>query len=301
MSCEYFGNLSRGSSRGNHAGSNSRTSSGRGGRAYQAPPTPNQQHQQQQWLQPPPNFGQQQHQNPEPGFVPYANAPMGGGYGNVPPPPYYSGGYIQGPTYASFGGSQSQPTMQPNPMGWGEHNVFAPPTGWNQPGPSRRYDEAMEIDDPAPPQQGQTRQGCVRPPRREEPRRHLPPARPAGPYRLQATTGTSQSAPSIHEGQKRRPAPNAVRNPPVNPKGKGKARATEADLVEQEQEDRAEQLRELLQRLDAADVDPTLADFLKTDEIAQVVVGRLLDTIDDLREGLEKAKRGQRDAETRLI
>jgi hypothetical protein len=79
----------------------------------------------------------------------------------------------------------------------------------------------------------------------------------------------------------------------VNPKGKGKARATEADLVEQEQEDCAEQLRELLQRLDAADVDPTLADFLETDEIAQVVIGRLLDTIDDLREGLEKAKRGQ--------
>jgi hypothetical protein len=87
----------------------------------------------------------------------------------------------------------------------------------------------------------------------------------------------------------------------VNPKGKGKARATEADLVEQEQEDHAEQLRELLQRLNVADVDPALTDFLETDEIVQVVIRRLLDTIDDLQEGLEKAKRGQRDAETRLI
>jgi hypothetical protein len=79
----------------------------------------------------------------------------------------------------------------------------------------------------------------------------------------------------------------------MNPKGKGKALATEADLVEQEQEDCAEQLRELLQRLDVANVDPTLTDFCVTDEIAQVVVGQLLDTINDLREGLEKAKRGQ--------
>jgi hypothetical protein len=91
------------------------------------------------------------------------------------------------------------------------------------------------------------------------------------------------------------------KEPPMNPKGKGKAQATEADLVKQEWGDHAEQLRELLQRLDAADVDPTLADFLKTDEIVQVVIGQLLDTIDDLREGLEKAKRGQRDAETCLI
>jgi hypothetical protein len=79
----------------------------------------------------------------------------------------------------------------------------------------------------------------------------------------------------------------------MNLKGKGMAWATEADLVEQEQEDHAEQLRELLQRLDVADVDPTLANFLKMDEIAQVVIGRLLDTINDLREDLKKAKRGQ--------
>jgi hypothetical protein len=163
--------------------------------------------------------------------------------------------------------------MQPNPMGWGEHNVFALPMGQNQPRPSQQYDKAMEIDDPAPPQQGQTCQGHIRPLRREEPCCHLPPTRPAGPYRPQATTGTLQSAPSTHEGQKQQPAPNAVRNPPMNTKGKGKAWATEVDLVEQEQEDCAEQLRELLQRLDAANVDPTLADFLKMDEIAQVVIG----------------------------
>ena len=71
--------------------------------------------------------------------------------------------------------------------------------------------------------------------------------------------------------------------------------------MEQEQEDRSEQLRELLQRLDEAGVDPSLADFLETDEIAQVVVEQLLTTIDGLQEELEKAKRAQRDAETRLI
>ena len=63
--------------------------------------------------------------------------------------------------------------------------------------------------------------------------------------------------------------------------------------MEQEQEDRSEQLRELLQRLDEAGVDPSLADFLETDEIAQVVVEQLLTTIDGLREELEKAKRAQ--------
>ena len=62
------------------------------------------------------------------------------------------------------------------------------------------------------------------------------------------------------------------------------------DLVEQEQEDCAGQLRELLQGLDTANVDPTLANFLETDEIAQVVIGRLLDTNNNLQEELEKAK-----------
>jgi hypothetical protein len=99
---------------------------------------------------------------------------------------------------------------------------------------------------PALLQQGQMHQECVRPPRREKPCHHLQPACPAGPYQPQATTGTSQSAPLIPEGQKGQPALNARRNPPVNPKGKGKAQATEVDMVEQ-QEDCAEQLRELLQ------------------------------------------------------
>ena len=52
--------------------------------------------------------------------------------------------------------------------------------------------------------------------------------------------------------------------------------------MEQEHEECSGQLRELLQRLDEADVDPSLADFLETDEIVQVVVGQLLDMIDNL-------------------
>ena len=44
-----------------------------------------------------------------------------------------------------------------------------------------------------------------------------------------------------------------------------------------------------------------LADFLEGDGIAQVVVGQLLDTIDNLQDKLKKAKQAQQDAETRLI
>jgi hypothetical protein len=75
---------------------------------------------------------------------------------------------------------------------------------------------------------------------------------------------------------------NAGRNPPSSSKSKGKARATNKDLVEQEQEEQSEQLRELLHRLNRAEVDPSLANFLEMDEIMQVVVGRLLDTINSL-------------------
>jgi hypothetical protein len=42
--------------------------------------------------------------------------------------------------------------------------------------------------------------------------------------------------------------------------------------------------------LDQADVDPTLAD-LEEDEVAQIVVYQLLDTIDNLRKELEQEKR----------
>lgn len=45
------------------------------------------------------------------------------------------------------------------------------------------------------------------------------------------------------------------------------------ELVEQEHEECSEQLRELLQQLDKADVDPSLANFLGMDKIAQVVIG----------------------------
>jgi hypothetical protein len=38
---------------------------------------------------------------------------------------------------------------------------------------------------------------------------------------------------------------------------------------------------------------PPLADFMEEDEVAQIVVCRLLNTINDLREDLEKEKRAQ--------
>jgi hypothetical protein len=75
----------------------------------------------------------------------------------------------------------------------------------------------------------------------------------------------------------------------------------EEKLAEQELEENIGQLGELLCWLDGADVNPSLTDFLEEDGVAQVVVGRLLDTIDNLRDELKKAKQAQWDMETRLI
>jgi hypothetical protein len=56
-------------------------------------------------------------------------------------------------------------------------------------------------------------------------------------------------------------------------------------------EQEGEHLDELLRRLDHVDVDPTLADFMEDDRIAQIVVRQLLDTIDGLQADLDKEKR----------
>jgi hypothetical protein len=66
-------------------------------------------------------------------------------------------------------------------------------------------------------------------------------------------------------------------------------------------EQEGEHLNELLRWLDCIDIDPTLADFMEDDRIAQIVVCQLLDTIDGLQADLDKEKRAQRDAEMRLI
>jgi hypothetical protein len=68
---------------------------------------------------------------------------------------------------------------------------------------------------------------------------------------------------------------------------KGKAKASLEDRLEQE----GEHLDELLRQLDRIDVDPTLADFMEDDRIAQIVVRQLLDTIDGLQADLDKEKR----------
>jgi hypothetical protein len=78
---------------------------------------------------------------------------------------------------------------------------------------------------------------------------------------------------------------------------KGKAKASLEDRLEQE----GEHLDELLRWLDRVDVNPTLADFMEDDRIAQIVVHQLLDTIDGLQADLDKEKRARRDAETCLI
>jgi hypothetical protein len=66
-------------------------------------------------------------------------------------------------------------------------------------------------------------------------------------------------------------------------------------------EQEGEHLDELLRRLDRVDVNPTLADFMEDDRIAQIVVHQLLDTIDGLQADLDKEKRARREAETHLI
>ena len=122
-----------------------------GGRAYQAPQLPSQQ-QQQQRMPALTNFSQ--------GFVTYTNPPMVGGFGSTAPvPPYYAGGYAQGPTYASFGRLQSQPTLS---TGWGNPSLVAPPLRLTHSEPSQRHDEAMDVDDPTPSQRNWARQGCAR-------------------------------------------------------------------------------------------------------------------------------------------
>jgi hypothetical protein len=179
---------------------------------------------------------------------------------------------VQGPTYAPLGGPRNQQTAQPTlPTGWGDPSLMAPPLRFTRSEPNRRYDEAMDVDDPAPTQRSRARQGRARRSKKDEDRRPTEPTCQGGSSR------------------------------PTQAKGKGKSRATEEELAEQGLEENAGQLGELLRRLDGADVDPSLADFLEGDGVAQVVVGQLLDTIDNLRDKLEKAKRAQRDTETRLI
>jgi hypothetical protein len=73
------------------------------------------------------------------------------------------------------------------------------------------------------------------------------------------------------------------------------------DILETERDEREGELNKLLKRLDQANVDPALADFMEEDEVVQIIVCRLLDMIDNLREDLEKEKRAQRDADTWLI
>jgi hypothetical protein len=63
------------------------------------------------------------------------------------------------------------------------------------------------------------------------------------------------------------------------------------DTLETERDEREGELNELLKHLDQADVNPALADFMEEDEVAQIVVCRLLGMIDDLKEELEKEKR----------
>jgi hypothetical protein len=159
--------------------------------------------------------------------------------------------------------------MNPPPMdqaqarGWGNAQAFAPPmrTAFSEP---VHCNDAMDIDEP------------VQAPRGRQPRGQPPPTNPES---------------------SRQPARNAEGSLTPSTRRKGKAKALLEDRLEQE----GEHLNELLRWLDHIDVDPTLADFMEDDRIAQIVVRQLLDTIDGLQADLDKEKRAQCDAEMRLI
>jgi hypothetical protein len=65
------------------------------------------------------------------------------------------------------------------------------------------------------------------------------------------------------------------------------------DTLETEWDEWEGELNELLKRLDQANINPALANFMEEDEVAQIVVRRLLDTINNLKEELEKEKRAR--------
>jgi hypothetical protein len=62
-----------------------------------------------------------------------------------------------------------------------------------------------------------------------------------------------------------------------------------------------QQLNELLRCLDQVNINPSLADFMKEDGVACIVVRQLLDMIDNLQQELDKEKRARHDANTHLI
>ena len=53
----------------------------------------------------------------------------------------------------------------------------------------------------------------------------------------------------------------------------------EVDLITQDLDERQTQLFHLLARLQKMDIDPSLRDFMEQEELAQIVVCRLLDAI----------------------
>jgi hypothetical protein len=58
---------------------------------------------------------------------------------------------------------------------------------------------------------------------------------------------------------------------------------TEADLTAQYLDEQQTQLSDLLTRLQKVDIDPSLSDFMEREELAQIVVRRLLNSIDRLQ------------------
>ena len=63
-------------------------------------------------------------------------------------------------------------------------------------------------------------------------------------------------------------------------KEKGNLRAPVEESTTQDLNKQCQPLNKLLKRLEGEDIDPSLSDFMEQEELAQVVVHRLLNTID---------------------
>jgi hypothetical protein len=142
--------------------------------------------------------------------------------------------------------------MGPPPMdrlwliGWGN---MSPPMRPPHPEPRHCGDDAMEIDEVYQPPRAPSRTSWGRQSRRE---------------------GTTQTP--MPAGPSRQPAHDTGNWSPQLSRGKGKAKVSVRDTLEQEQEEWEGQLDKLLQWLDQADIDPTLADFMEENKVAKIMV-----------------------------
>jgi len=84
-------------------------------------------------------------------------------------------------------------------------------------------------------------------------------------------------------------------------KEKGNLRAPVEEFMTQDLNEQCQPLNKLLKCLEGEDINPSLGDFMEREELAQVVVHRLLDTIDRLQGELGRKQQARRGAEAQFV